>query len=85
MIIDPWGCVIAQMGNDEGWAIADINLNKVLESRTRPPPYRIGGRMHIELLYSEVGKQCVWGITTHAHFFESYRFVNDQNYISGIV
>ena len=37
LIVDPWGEVIADGGEAEGFAIAEIDLDKVAEARRRIP------------------------------------------------
>jgi len=37
MIVDPWGVVLAQVGDGEGFAIAELDLDRLMEVRARLP------------------------------------------------
>jgi predicted amidohydrolase len=59
LVVDPWGRVIAEAGNEPGVTIADIDLSLVAEARGRVPalehgrrfeivaPPKDGGRLHL--------------------------------------
>ncbi len=40
MVIDPWGAILAQAGDGEGLAIADLDFGRMEEIRTRLPALR---------------------------------------------
>jgi predicted amidohydrolase len=37
MIVDPWGLVLAQAPDSEGYIVAELDLERQLEIRTRLP------------------------------------------------
>ena len=38
MIVDPWGIVLAELGEGEGVCVADLDLGRLAEVRAQIPP-----------------------------------------------
>ncbi len=47
LIVDPWGCVLAEGGTEPGVVMAEIDLAKVTEARARIPSLQHGRRFEI--------------------------------------